>query len=139
MKYVFKRMFKIQSKNIFEKNHYVRAIHKIIITILFIIILQLPVYHVYIYIFECMFQINNFSINIPKFWSQRQIHPLLNITIHRNRFSHSFVHIKYPLTQFNMQQHGKHHKLFHYQDKSNKVNEKLSRTIFISMVQKFST
>lgn len=38
-----------------------------------------------------------------------------------------------------MQQHGKHHKLFHYQDKSNKVNEKLSRTIFISMVQKFST
>lgn len=57
MKYVFKRMFKIQSKNIFEKNHYVRAIHKIIITILFIIILQLPVYHVYIYIyiFECMF------------------------------------------------------------------------------------
>lgn len=38
-----------------------------------------------------------------------------------------------------MQQRGKHHKLFHYQDKSNKVNEKLSRTIFISMVQKFST
>lgn len=30
-----------------------------------------------------------------------------------------------------------HHKLFHYQDKQ--VNEKLSRTIFISMVQKFST
>lgn len=43
-------MFKIQSKNIFEKNYYVRVIHKIIITILFIIILQLPVYHVYIYI-----------------------------------------------------------------------------------------